>query len=202
MNQPKDINSVNMPPAKHARATFQLAKGLRRRELDFNDQRTFGWLSVEECIDGIPTSAQHIALDPFEAGFDISSVVEKIRKRKVSIKTALLNQEIMSGVGNIYADESLWRAKVHPETEASSMSAARIRRVIESAIDVMAEAIQQGGTSFDDMYINVNGESGFFEQSLNAYGLEGEPCVRCGTSIRRIAFANRSSHFCPKCQRK
>lgn len=196
------FHEADKPRAKHARATFQLAKGLRKRELIFNDQRTFGWLSIEECIDEIPTSAQHIALDPFEPGFDISSVVEKIRKRKVSIKTALLNQEIMSGVGNIYADESLWRAKVHPESEASSMSAARIRRVIESAIEVMGEAIQQGGTSFDDMYINVNGESGFFEQSLNAYGLEGEPCVRCGTSIRRIAFANRSSHFCPKCQRK
>jgi formamidopyrimidine-DNA glycosylase len=196
------FHEAGKPRAKHARATFQLMRGLRKRELIFNDQRTFGWLSIEECIDGIPTSAQHIALDPFETGFDIESVVAKIRKRKVIIKTALLNQEIMSGVGNIYADESLWRAKVHPETEASSMSAVRIRRVIESAIEVMAEAIKAGGTSFDDMYINVNGESGFFEQSLNAYGLEGEPCTRCGTSIRRIAFANRSSHFCPKCQRK
>ena len=196
------FHESDKPRAKHARATFHITKGLRRRELVFNDQRTFGWLSVEQSVEGIPTSAQHIAPDPFEAGFDREIVTANIRKRKVSIKTALLNQEIMSGVGNIYADESLWRAKVHPETEASSMSPARIRRVIDCAIDVMAEAIKQGGTSFDDMYINVNGESGFFEQSLNAYGREGDPCERCGTPIRRIAFANRSSHFCPKCQRK
>jgi len=196
------FHECDKPRAKHARATFHITKGLRRRELVFNDQRTFGWLSVEQSVEGIPSSVQHIAPDPFEAGFDREIVTANIRKRKVTIKTALLNQEIMSGVGNIYADESLWRAKVHPETEASSMSAARIGRVIESAIEVMAEAIKQGGTSFDDMYINVNGESGFFEQSLNAYGREAEPCERCGTPIRRIAFANRSSHFCPKCQRK
>ena len=196
------FHESDKPRAKHARATFLLSKGLRKRELIFNDQRTFGWLSVESCVDGIPESARHIALDPFEPAFSIEPVITEIRRRKVSVKTALLNQEIISGVGNIYADESLWRAKVHPETQASSMTPARIRRVIEAAIEVMAEAIQQGGTSFDDMYINVNGESGFFEQSLNVYGLEGEACDRCGSAIKRIAFANRSSHYCPKCQRK
>jgi formamidopyrimidine-DNA glycosylase len=190
------------PAARHVRAKFQLSKGLRSRELVFNDQRTFGWLSVERCVDGIPESARHIARDPFESDFDIKAVVSGIRKRKVSIKTALLNQEIMSGVGNIYADESLWRAKVHPESDVAMMSPARIERVLTCAIEVMGEAIEQGGTSFDDLYIDVNGESGFFEQRLNVYGLEGEPCMRCGGSIRRIAFANRSSHFCPKCQRK
>jgi len=190
------------PSAKHARARFQLSKALRRRELVFNDQRTFGWLSVEQCTDGVPTSVHHIAPDPFEEEFALAQVISNIRRRKTAIKTALLNQEIMSGVGNIYADESLWRAKVHPETDASSMSPARIERLVESAVEVMAEAIKQGGTSFDDMYINVNGDSGFFEQSLNVYGLEGEPCSRCGGAIKRIAFANRSSHFCPKCQRK
>jgi formamidopyrimidine-DNA glycosylase len=120
----------------------------------------------------------------------------------VRIKSALLNQEIMSGVGNIYADEALWRAQVHPESVTSEMSAKKIATVIESATQVMAEAIAQGGTSFDDLYIDVNGESGFFDQSLAAYGQEDEPCPRCGTLIKRIVISARSSHFCPRCQRK
>jgi formamidopyrimidine-DNA glycosylase len=108
----------------------------------------------------------------------------------------------MSGVGNIYADEALWRAKVHPEWLTSEMSKKKIASVIDSATEVMREAIAKGGTSFDDLYINVNGESGFFEQSLSAYGREDEPCPRCGAPIRRIVFGARSSHFCPRCQRK
>jgi formamidopyrimidine-DNA glycosylase len=114
----------------------------------------------------------------------------------------LLNQEIMSGVGNIYADEALWRAKVHPESLTSDLSRKKITAVIDSATLVMQEAIAQGGTSFDDLYIDVNGESGFFDQSLSAYGREDEPCPRCGAPIKRIVFGARSSHFCPRCQRK
>ena len=190
------------PAPGHVRAHFDLSKGLRRHQLLFSDQRTFGWLSVEELTDGIPHSAQHIALDPFDPAFDREAVITAMKSRKAAIKSVILNQEIMSGVGNIYADESLWRAKIHPEIPASDLSTKKITTLVDAAIEVMAEAVEVGGTSFDAMYINVNGESGFFETSLAAYGQEGEPCPRCGRQIRRIAFGNRSSHFCPKCQVK
>lgn len=196
------IVQKDRPAAKHIRAQFALKKSLRSRELVFNDQRTFGWLSVEQLTDGVPSSAQHIALDPFDPGFDYQGTITKFAQRRVRIKTALLNQEIMSGVGNIYADEALWRAKVHPESLTSELSRQKITTVIDCVTQVMQEAIAQGGTSFDDLYIDVNGESGFFDQSLSAYGREDEPCPRCGAPIRRIVFGARSSHFCPRCQRK
>jgi len=156
---------------------------------------------VEELADGVPTSVTHIGLDPFDPGFDKPMTVRNYAQRSVKIKTALLSQQIMSGVGNIYADEALWRAKVHPEVRTSEMSLKKIELVIDSAIEVMGEAILQGGTSFDDLYIDVNGESGYFEQSLAAYGQTDRPCVRCGTPIRRIIVGQRSSHLCPRCQR-
>lgn len=196
------IAQKDRPAAKHVRAHFALKKSMRKLDLVFNDQRTFGWLSVEEINDGVPTSASHIARDPFDPDFDFQETVAKLAKRNVRIKSALLNQEIMSGVGNIYADEALWRAQVHPESVTSEMSVKKIVSVIENATEVMAEAIAQGGTSFDDLYIDVNGESGFFDQSLSAYGREDEPCPRCGTLIKRIVLSARSSHFCPRCQRK
>ena len=196
------IHQPNRPKATHIRAQFQLKKALRNLALVFNDQRTFGWLSIEETTNDIPTSALHIAPDPFDPSFDIDATMNNYLRRTIKIKTALLNQEIMSGVGNIYADETLWRAKIHPETLTSDLTKKKIATIIETATTVMQEAISQGGTSFDDLYINVNGESGFFEQSLNAYGQEGEPCPRCGTPIKRISFGQRSSHFCPKCQKK
>ena len=196
------IHQKDRPKATHIRAQFQLKKPLRNLELVFNDQRTFGWLSIEELTNNVPTSAQHIAPDPFDALFDKPATVKNYLRRNIKIKTALLNQEIMSGVGNIYADETLWRAKVHPESLTSELSPKKIARIIDYATEVMSEAIKQGGTSFDDLYINVNGESGFFEQSLAAYGQEDEPCPRCGTPIKRITFGARSSHFCPRCQRK
>jgi formamidopyrimidine-DNA glycosylase len=196
------IAQKDRPAAKHVRAQFALKKSLRSRELIFNDQRTFGWLSIEPLTDGVPSSAAHIALDPFDPNFDYQGTITKFAQRRVRIKTALLNQEIMSGVGNIYADEALWRAKVHPESLTSDLSRKKITAVIDSATLVMQEAIAQGGTSFDDLYIDVNGESGFFDQSLSAYGREDEPCPRCGAPIKRIVFGARSSHFCPRCQRK
>lgn len=196
------IQQSDRPEARHVRALFKISKGLRKRELVFNDQRTFGWLSVEELADGAPSSVAHIGLDPFDPRFDKAMTVRNYAKRNVKIKTALLSQEIMSGVGNIYADEALWRAQVHPEVLTSEMSMKKIELVIDSAIKVMGEAILQGGTSFDDLYINVNGESGFFEQSLAAYGQSDRPCARCGTPIKRIMVGQRSSHFCPRCQRK
>ncbi|CAN1498704.1 Nei Formamidopyrimidine-DNA glycosylase [Candidatus Nanopelagicaceae bacterium] len=196
------IHQKDRPKATHIRAQFQLKKPLRSLDLVFNDQRTFGWLSVEETTNNVPSSAQHIAPDPFDPLFNKQTTINNYLKRNIKIKTALLNQEIMSGVGNIYADETLWRAKIHPETLTSELTPKKVATIIDFATEVMQEAINQGGTSFDDLYINVNGESGFFEQSLAAYGQEDEPCPRCGTPIKRITFGARSSHFCPRCQRR
>ena len=181
---------------RHLRVRFKLGK----YELRFIDQRTFGWLGVEETLNGAPTCVQHIAADPFDPSFNLAETISRFSKKKTEIKRALLDQSVMSGVGNIYADEALWRSKIHPESRTETMKASRIKELIESAKEVMAEALEVGGTSFDDLYINVNGESGYFERALAAYGQEGEACPRCGREIRRITFANRSSHFCPKCQ--
>lgn len=195
------MSSRDRPRAKHVRAEFDLSKGKQKRSVVFNDQRTFGWLSIEKTVNGIPASVQHIAKDPFDPLFDETAALRDFQRRKVKIKSALLNQEIMSGVGNIYADEALWRAKVHPESLTSQLSPKALQRVIDCAIAVMGEAIEKGGTSFDDMYVHVNGESGFFDQSLAAYGRTGESCPRCGTPIARIIVGQRASHYCPRCQR-
>ena len=151
--------------------------------------------------DEIPTSVAHIAYDPFETDFNLKKVITNIISRKSAIKPAILNQEIISGIGNIYADEALWRAKIHPEIICEDLSEDEIKKLINSAKAVMKSAIKAGGTSFDEQYKNVNGESGYFSRSLSVYGRAGQPCSRCATLIRRIAFANRSSHFCPRCQR-
>ncbi|HEY3293247.1 MAG TPA: bifunctional DNA-formamidopyrimidine glycosylase/DNA-(apurinic or apyrimidinic site) lyase [Candidatus Nanopelagicaceae bacterium] len=195
------LSSQDRPRPKHVRAEFDLIKGKQKRSVVFNDQRTFGWLSIERTVDGVPRSVVHIAKDPFDPSFDKSAVLQDLQRRKVKIKSALLNQEIMSGVGNIYADEALWRAKVHPESLTSHLSSRNLRRVVDSAMEVMEEAIEKGGTSFDDMYVHVNGESGFFDLSLAAYGRTGEECPRCGTPIARIIVGLRASHYCPRCQR-
>lgn len=196
------IAQKDHPAPGHVRAHFRLSRGLNKREVAFSDQRTFGWLSIEQLTNGIPQSALHIAVDPFDTLFDRTAVIARMKSRKAAIKSVILNQEIMSGVGNIYADESLWRAKIHPETPACDLSSRKIGSLVDAATTVMSEAIAAGGTSFDALYINVNGDSGFFETSLAAYGQELQPCPRCGRQIRRIAFGGRSSHFCPKCQVK
>ena len=189
---------------KHMRAQFGLSAGRFGKDgnqIRFVDQRTFGWVSVEDYVGDVPSSVSHIAPDPFEAKFDLVAAIAKIKKRKSAIKPTLLNQEIISGIGNIYADEALWRSKIHPEIICEDLTKAEIKRVINCAVEVMQEAISAGGTSFDEQYKNVNGESGYFERSLAVYGQEGEPCPRCGSAIARIAFANRSSHLCQRCQR-
>lgn len=199
------VQPSNYPAQTHMRAKLSINgrkfSKVRADEIRFIDQRTFGWLSVEELNNGVPTSACHIAHDPFEPEFNLKQVVAKIKVKKTSIKSAILNQEVISGIGNIYADESLWRAKIHPEIICEGLSEVEIRKVISSAVSVMKSAIKAGGTSFDEQYKNVNGKSGYFSRSLSVYGRQGEPCSRCRTPIARIAFANRSSHFCPRCQR-
>ena len=174
--------------------------------LSFLDQRTFGGMSLDHlgpAPDGrlVPVSLLHIAVDPYEPAFDLDQVVRRVRRRRSEIKRILLDQTVVSGIGNIYADEALWRARVHPERLADRLSAPVARDVLTQARTVMAEALDQGGTSFDALYVNVNGESGYFERSLAVYGREAEACLRCGTGIRRLQFANRSSFICPLCQR-
>ncbi|MGB7964065.1 MAG: zinc finger domain-containing protein, partial [Propionicimonas sp.] len=169
-------------------------------ELRFVDQRIFGGLWVSPQGAETPAELAHIAPDLFDPELDLARLVARIRQRRRAIKRVLLDQSIVSGIGNIYADEALWRARVHYDTAASSISPAKLRRLLEAARTVMAEALAQGGTSFDALYVNVNGSSGYFSRSLSAYGQAGRPCARCGRGIVREVFSNRSSYFCPRCQ--
>jgi formamidopyrimidine-DNA glycosylase len=174
-------------------------------ELRFVDQRTFGGLAVADLVpDGsggrVPVPVAHIARDPLDPQFDDAAFVRGVRSRESEVKRILLDQTVASGVGNIYADEALWRAQVHGSRPGRRLTAVQVRDLLGSVRAVMGEALEQGGTSFDALYVNVNGESGYFDRSLSAYGQEGEPCSRCGTPIRRVAFMNRSSYFCPACQ--
>ena len=124
----------------------------------------------------------------------------KVRRRASGIKRQLLDQNLVSGVGNIYADEALWRARLHGERPGDRLTRAQVTELLGHARAVMVAALGEGGTSFDALYVNVNGESGYFDRSLHAYGREDEPCDRCAAPIRRVAFMNRSSYFCPVCQ--
>lgn len=170
-------------------------------DLGFVDQRTFGGLSVSpQHGDEVPEQIAHIAPDPLEPAYDEDAVVAAIRRRRTAIKTALLDQQLVSGVGNIYADEALWRSRLHWARRCDTLSAQVVRRLLRHARDVLVEAIKAGGTSFDALYVDVNGDQGWFERSLDAYGREGLPCRRCGAAIRREPFSNRSSYSCPRCQ--
>jgi formamidopyrimidine-DNA glycosylase len=169
-------------------------------ELRFVDQRMFGGLSVSAGGAELPPEIAHIARDPLDPEFDDDLFVARVRRRASGIKRQLLDQNLVSGVGNIYADEALWRARLHGERAGERLTGGQVRELLGHARDVMNEALGQGGTSFDALYVNVNGESGYFDRSLHAYGREGEPCDRCGAPMRRVAFMNRSSYFCPVCQ--
>ena len=188
------------PDERHLRVRIALDGADEDRELRFVDQRMFGGLSVSAGGADLPPEIAHIARDPLDPEFDEDAVVRKVRRRSSGIKRQLLDQNLVSGVGNIYADEALWRARVHGERPGDRLTAAQVRELLGHARDVMVAALGQGGTSFDALYVNVNGESGYFDRSLNVYGREGEPCERCGTAVRRVAFMNRSSYFCPTCQ--
>jgi formamidopyrimidine-DNA glycosylase len=184
-------------------------------QLAFVDQRIFGSMAVDALIDGgdgvpagygsrsplIPTQVSHIARDPLDPNFDESAFFAALARRNTGIKRALLDQTLVSGIGNIYADEALWAARIHFDQQTSALSRPRARTLLTEVRLVLARALAEGGTSFDSQYVNVNGASGYFSHSLNAYGQHGKPCARCGGPIQRVAFMNRSSHFCPRCQR-
>jgi formamidopyrimidine-DNA glycosylase len=183
---------------KHLRIRFTFTD--RGPQLRFVDQRTFGGLAVSEGGADLPDEIAHIARDPMDPLFDDELFVARLRSKQTEVKRALLDQTLISGVGNIYADEALWRAQLHGARPTAQLTRPAARRLLAHVRDVLGEAIVAGGTSFDELYVNVNGESGYFDRSLNAYGREGLPCHRCGTPMRREQFMNRSSFSCPRCQ--
>ena len=184
---------------KHLRARFRFRDD--GPELRFVDQRTFGGLALDDSDGTIPASVAHIALDPLDEAFDDASFADRIRHRRTGVKRALLDQTLISGVGNIYADEALWLARLHYARGTDTLRRADVVALLAAVREVLLAAIAAGGTSFDALYVAVNGESGYFDRSLEVYGREGEPCSRCGAAIRREAFMNRSSYRCPRCQR-
>jgi formamidopyrimidine-DNA glycosylase len=193
------LADADAPLAPNTRIIFAFADG--EPGLRFVDQRMFGGLSVSEGGAELPHEIAHIGRDPFDPEFDLAEAVARLRRRNTAIKRALLDQQLVSGIGNIYADEALWVARVHYARPVKTMSRAQAAGVVTAAASVMSNALDNGGTSFDALYVNVNGSSGYFDRSLAVYGREGEPCPRCGTPIRREPFMNRSSYRCPRCQR-
>jgi len=211
--------SLDFPPDSQQRIEFVLdEKEGTKLSLRFVDQRLFGGMHIEALVptpdagpggfspeaphdSRIPQSVAHIARDPLDPLFALSDVIGRMSRKQTGIKRALLDQNLMSGVGNIYADESLWRARLHYDQPAASIAPKRLRQLLEIVREVLRAAVVAGGTSFDEQYKNVNGESGYFSIDLEAYGRAGEPCSRCGAEIVRKAWANRGSHYCPRCQR-
>ena len=216
------LHEPSDPAPRHARVQIWIDNHGKRSRLDFDDPRMFGSLAVRPLVadphhvpshvidDGrtpldawriIPDNMVHIAADPLESAWNLQLTTERIRRRRQVIKAALLDQGLVSGIGNIYADESLWAARVHYLTPANRLSAPKVRELLEHAREIMAAACEVGGTSFDAAYVNVNGESGRYGEGLQAYGRAGEPCRRCGTLMRREAWSGRSSYRCARCQR-
>lgn len=191
------VSAPDAAPQRHLRVRLTLDDG---NELRFVDQRIFGGMSFSEDGAELPPEIAHIARDPLDPLFDPSRFAMRIRQRQTGVKRAILDQTLISGVGNIYADESLWRTPLHYARNTRHLRTREIESLLGHIGEVMCEALAQGGTSFDALYVNVNGNSGYFDRSLQAYGQEGRPCQRCGTPIRRDAFMNRSSFWCPVCQ--
>ncbi len=207
------VESRDAPAETHLRAVFDLAGDAASfradgtgNQLRFVDQRTFGGMALADLVPapgrpgGVPETIAHIAPDPLEPAYDQRAVVAAMKRRQSAVKRALLDQSLVSGIGNIYADEALWAARVHGERPCTALSRPALARVLTAAREVMERALEAGGTSFDALYVNVNGASGYFDRSLHAYGQAGRPCARCGAPIRREAFMNRSSYSCPRCQ--
>jgi formamidopyrimidine-DNA glycosylase len=209
------VGDPDRPLSPHVRARFTFTDG--GPDLRFTDQRTFGHLMMCSLSPGgmtppvtppsmgglrlVPEPIVHIAPDPLEDAFDPKDFAARLVRKKTQVKRALLDQSLISGIGNIYADEALWRAKLHWARPTDTLKSSEVSRLLDAVRDVLTEALKAGGTSFDALYVNVNGESGYFDVSLNAYGREGEPCGRCGTPIRRDSFMNRSSYSCLRCQK-
>jgi formamidopyrimidine-DNA glycosylase len=210
------VSEPGAPAPRHLRVMIGFEDG--GPQLRFADQRMFGGLAVVPLLptaDGlgggtggewspsgpwVPEPVAHIARDPLDAAFDEHATVERLRRRRTGLKRALLDQTLVSGVGNIYADEALWRSRLHYARATETMTRPAARALLGHVRVVMQDALAQGGTSFDTLYVNVNGDSGYFERSLAVYGQEGQPCPRCGTPVRRDSFMNRSSFTCPRCQ--
>jgi len=197
-----DGEDAGAGPHRHARAHFDLGE----QQLWFLDQRTFGWLAACPVVMDprgvpVPDLVRDIAPDPTDLAFDVRAVARSLRTHRVEVKRLLLSQTLVSGIGNIYADEALWAAGVHPRRRADRLSVTTLVGVLDAATAVMASSLAEGGTSFDSLYVNVNGESGYYGRGLSVYGREGLPCPRCGARIVRERFMNRSSHLCPACQR-
>lgn len=186
------------PAEKHLRVRLAFADD--GAQLRFVDQRTFGNLVVDPGGAGLPAPIAHIAPDPLHPDFEPEAFYRAVRRRRTGIKRALLDQSLVSGIGNIYADEALWRARLHWARPTETLTRREVSAVVAAVREVMGAALAAGGTSFDSLYVNVNGESGYFEPSLDVYGQAGQPCRRCGTPIRRDPFMNRSAYTCPRCQ--
>lgn len=210
------LREPGAPCERHERVRFDI-RHPQHGELAvvFADQRTFGSLAVDTLVptpDGaaggygtdrasVPTQVAHIARDLLDPAFDDAGFRRLVTRKRSGIKRVLLDQGVVSGIGNIYADEALWAARIHPETVAATLSTRALNRLLAEVRAVLQKALAEGGTSFDAQYVNVNGQAGYFAHSLNAYGRTGEPCAHCGHAIVRVAFTNRSSHYCPHCQR-
>jgi formamidopyrimidine-DNA glycosylase len=200
------VQPPDAPDEKHLHVRVTFTDG--GPELRFVDQRTFGGVLLDRLVpaadrpvEAVPEQIAHIARDPVDPHFDDALFTARLRRRDTELKRALLDQSLVSGIGNIYADESLWRARLHGARRTGTLTRPVVARLLEEVRGVLADALSAGGTSFDALYVNVNGESGYFDRSLAVYGQEGRPCPRCGTPIRRASFMNRSSFFCPTCQK-
>ncbi len=206
------LRSADAPDERHTRIRIDLDHPEHGRlRVHFADQRRFGSMSVDPLVaardapgdaaETLPAQAAHIARDPIDPRFDDAAFLAALRRRRTAVKRALLDQSLVSGIGNIYADEALWAARLHGEQPADSLTRPAAARLLAEVRAVLARALADGGTSFDAQYLNVNGQAGYFAHRLNAYGRQGLPCPRCGTPIVREEFMNRGSHRCPRCQR-
>lgn len=211
------LREPGTPTLRHERIRFDVRHPTHGEiAMVFVDQRTFGSLAIdrlERTPDGaaagrgsdiplVPTQVAHIARDPLDPAFDDRAFRAALGRTRSAVKRALLDQTVVSGIGNIYADEALWAARLHPERPANELPTRAVTRLLGEVRAVLDRALAEGGTSFDAQYVNVNGQAGYFAHSLNAYGRTGQPCARCGTPIVRVSFTNRSSHYCPRCQRR
>nr|WP_245354853.1 bifunctional DNA-formamidopyrimidine glycosylase/DNA-(apurinic or apyrimidinic site) lyase [Brachybacterium sacelli] len=199
-------------PLRHRRLSLHLDDGTA---IDLIDQRIFGglWASpLEPGADGapaglgspdalLPAAAAGLARDLLDPAADLPAVARALRTRRAGVKSLLLAQDLVSGIGNIYADEALWEARTRFDTPGTALSQRRALAILRAAGEVMERALAVGGTSFDALYVDADGRSGYFARSLAAYGRDGSPCTRCGTVLRRVLHQGRSSHFCPRCQR-